>query len=355
MTLTLSRKEVLVNTPVTLSTRRIYFSSGWLMVLLVSSLSAYVGITYASETRPSAHAGIPTFSAPIAFVARDEGGFEKWVEHIFVMNPDGSAQIRLTREVRGWDAAWSPDGDRLAFTCPIDGNLEICVMNADGSRLSRLTKNGARDENPTWSPDGTRIAFASNREGPFQIYLMNADGREEMALTLTAANEMEPAWSPDGKHIAFTSDRVNKDKFLLDREIFLMNPDGTGQTGLSNHGSACTDESPAWSPDSTQIAFASDCAGQWSQVYSMNADGSGAKRLTNDPAQDRHPAWSPDGRQIVFDSNRDLADAGIRILREDSQVYRMNADGSAQTRLTSNLVAFSSGPAWRWSQMGPTR
>ena len=68
--------------------------------------------------------------------------------------------------------AWSPDGRRIAFASGRDGNFEIYVINADGSRQRRLTRNTGRDVGPVWSPDGRRIAFESN----WQVYVMNADG-----------------------------------------------------------------------------------------------------------------------------------------------------------------------------------
>ena len=82
------------------------------------------------------------------------------------------------RRPRWWTPAWSPDGRRIAFTSERDGNPEIYVMNADGSGVTRLTYNDARDLDsfPAWSPDGRRIAFHSNRDGNFEIYVMNASG-----------------------------------------------------------------------------------------------------------------------------------------------------------------------------------
>ena len=77
----------------------------------------------------------------------------------------------------GSGPAWSPDGRRIAFHSKRDGNPEIYVMNADGSGVTRLTYNGARDLVTAWSPDGRRIAFYSNRDGGnWEIYVMNAAG-----------------------------------------------------------------------------------------------------------------------------------------------------------------------------------
>jgi Tol biopolymer transport system component len=106
-------------------------------------------------------------------------------EAIFVVKPDGSGLRRLTWE--RWSAyrapAWSPDGRRLAVVADRDGNSEVYVMNADGSRRRNVTVNPAYDGDPTWSPDGRRIAFVSNRDGVYGVYVMNADGSGQRALT----------------------------------------------------------------------------------------------------------------------------------------------------------------------------
>ena len=94
-------------------------------------------------------------------------------------------------------------------------------------------------------------------------------------------------------------------------------------------------QAPAWSPDGRTIVFVSWRDGN-GEVYAMDADGSGPRNLTQDPAKDVRPAWSPDGRRIAFVSRRD----------GNSEVYVMNADGSGKRNLTrrsgerrlSNLV-----------------
>ena len=116
--------------------------------------------------------------------------------------------------------------------------------------------------------------------------------------------------------IAFTSNRDG------DSEIYVMNADGSGVTRLTNSGG----DHPSWSPDGRRIAFTSNGDGD-SEIYVMNADGSGVTRLTNNDAVGINDfSWSPDGRRIAFTSNGD----------GDSEIYVMNADGSGVTRLTNS-------------------
>ena len=71
----------------------------------------------------------------------------------------------------------------MAFVRSRDGDMEIYVVNADGSGLTKLTNNSAWDGGPTWSSDGTQIAFETNRDGDYRVYVMNADGTDPTRLT----------------------------------------------------------------------------------------------------------------------------------------------------------------------------
>ena len=160
------------------------------------------------------------------------------------------------------------------------------------SGLTRLTNHPARDWSPAWSPDGRRIAFETNRTGDLDVYVMNADGSGAARLTGNSADDVDPAWSANGSEIAFSSDRDGNE------EIYVMNADGSGVTRLTNNSRP--DRSPAWSPDGRRIAFGSRTNFNI-DVYVMNADGSGATNLTNNSANnDYNAAWSPDGCQNSF-------------------------------------------------------
>jgi dipeptidyl aminopeptidase/acylaminoacyl peptidase len=299
--------------------------------VFLAALALFVPVWLGSGTALSA---LPGADGKIAFQSNRDGNFE-----VYVMNADGSHQIRLT-DHRGFDGdpSWSPDGQRIAFRSNRDGNAEIYLMNADGTDPTRLTHDRAFDGRPAWSPDSQRIAFHSNRDGNAEIYVMHADGSGQTNLTNNPANDFKPTWSPDGQRIAFRSDRE------LYPRIYAMNADGSGQTKVSSLliGTRLADAFPAWSPDGRKIAF-DQSRDRNAEIYVMNADGSERTPLTNDPPNGG-PAWSPDGQRVAFRSSRD----------GNAEIYVMNADGSAQTRLTNNSWA-DHRPDWHPSSLPANR
>src|SRR5262245_6673677 len=106
------------------------------------------------------------------------------------------------------DPAWSPNGAKIAFMSDRDGgDIEIYVMNADGSNQTRLPNAPGRHAHPSWSPDGKQIYFQSPRDGRQpQVYVMNADGSNQRRLTRNPRFSGVPLLSPDARHILFMTD-----------------------------------------------------------------------------------------------------------------------------------------------------
>jgi len=221
---------------------------------------------------------------------------------------------------------------RIAFTSTRDGSSEIYVMNPNGSAQTRLTFDKGEDIDPAWSPDATRIAFARDE----QIRVMSADGSHGLLLT-TAGRNRRPSWSPDGKLIAFDSTRDRADAA---REIYIMNADGTDQTRITTSDASVSNSAPAWSPDGRSIAFACGESATHGNggICVMNPDGTGIHALTDSRrGRDIDPAWSPDGRKIVFERSGEL------FVRRDVMI--MNADGSDVKKLATGTFDLLSAQA----------
>jgi Tol biopolymer transport system component len=240
---------------------------------------------------------------------------------IWVMEADGTNQVNITNtpDAQEYDPVWSPDGARIAFisnrlteTDP-DGNFEIYAMAPDGSSVTQITKSTPpnpwdfyQSSEPTWSPDGLQIAFTGYRQySAAQIFTVPADGSAvETLLTdpTDFASKHQPDWSPDGTKIMFTW-------WLGQQDVYVIAPDGTGQTNLTPETMEWDERSGVWSPDGTRFAFVDNRFFNHmtfnTDIFIRNADGTGEVQLTSHENIDDDPAWSPDGTQITFSSTRE--------------------------------------------------
>ena len=279
-----------------------------LAAVLLMSVVSILGPIIVNQ---SASAGtFPGINGQIVFTSNRDGNDE-----IYVMNPDGSGQTRLTNNPTiDWNPSWSPDGTKIVFISDRDrshGDFQIYVMNADGSGVVRLTNNPGWDVEPSWSPDGTKIVFS--REGV--IHVMNADGTGVTELT----GGREPSWSPDGTKIVFVG---------FDGSIVVMNPDGTEQTILAAIG--VRGIAPSWSPDGTKIVFASLASVGGADIIVMNSDGTDPTTLSTGEsfllAGVLNTSWSPDGSKIAISK--------VTSFQRGSEILVMTPDGTEQTTLT---------------------
>lgn len=249
---------------------------------------------------------------------------------IYVMDPDGGDQTRLTFDPRvDQQPDISPNGrqivycgNRITDTNP-EGDFELFLMDPDGGNMRQLTFNaaGVNDCWPRWSPNGRQIVFHSNVDGNFEIYVIDADGTNLTRVTDYSGIDQFPEWSPNGKQLVFRRDT----------DVYVSDVDGSNLVRLTDV--AGIDQMASWSPNGKQIAFMSFREG-YCAVYLMNSDGSGQTNLMpkpdgvpNDQFCSRAPAWSRNGRQIYFSSFRPETD-------QYENIFVMDADGGNVRRLT---------------------
>ena len=184
---------------------------------------------------------------------------------------------------------------KIAFSSGGLGGGDIYTVNPDGSELTNVTNGAAPAARmPSWSPDATQIVFASEGDNPGWSDLFTVDAAGGSVTNITNTPELfefQPAWSPDGAKIAFMTDEGNG------LEVYTIAPDGTDRTNVSNNNYSM-EADPAWSPDGTRIAFETEREdnGFAPAIWLMNANGSAQTRLTDGI----EPSWSPDGARIVF-------------------------------------------------------
>lgn len=204
----------------------------------------------------------------------------------------------------------SPDGKNLLFTREIDGNKDIFRLRIGGSNAQNLTADSPEiDTEAAFSPDGEQIAFRSNRDGG-GIFLMGATGESVRRLTDFGYN---PAWSPDGKEIVFSTiqftDAASRD---LVGEIWRVNL-ASGEKRRIETGGADAIQ-PQFSPNGKRIVFWSVNQNFQRDLKTIPSQGGQAVNLTDDAALDWNPIWSPDGKFVYFCSNRN-GGAGIWQIR----------------------------------------
>ena len=288
-------------------------------------------------THKPAEAAFPGENGRIAFASRDWlgplGGSDD--SEILTITLDGIGMERLTDNTAIDDVtpAFSPDGRRIAFVAG-GAFSDIYTMSTDGSGITNITNTETQDEvYPAWSPDGTKIAFV--RFG--DVYVSNVDGTEERRLTDGTVvgrrgGDFEPSWSPDGSKIVFWRYELTNDRF----DLFVVNADGTGERRLltSPPPDTCTRTSPDWSPDGTEVLFKYGCRA--AGIYVVDADGTDQKRLRASMIGGE-PAWSPDGTKIAF----------IDVAGDFYDLYVMNADGTNPVNVTNTPEVDESSPTWQ--------
>ncbi len=246
--------------------------------------------------------------------------------------------------------ALSPDGQWIVFQSNCEDSLSWDIFTrrvADPGAIRRLTHSSGDNLTPVISPDGSQIAFQSSRDGNLEIYVMNIDGSGQRNLTNSIDDESHPKWSADGRKIIFDRSR-STDSGSAYADLYEMNADGTGLRRLTSYHER--DTYPSYSPDELRVLWrrivVDSVNGESrlnSEIFVMNRDGSNQVNLTNHAAYDGYPAWSPDGTAIVFASNRDTDN------RRNFHLYVMNSDGTNLRRLLENDGNVEDArPMWSW-------
>lgn len=210
-------------------------------------------------------------------------------------------RITTTRRSDEFDPAWSPDGSMIAFArrSPNSTSSNLWIVDSGGGPARAVSPDvdGPDDRQPAWSPDGSQIAWVRSLGAPSYSELWVWDVEEEkgrrLLLATSGQHHTAPSWSPDGSRLAFSSDRDGGFP-----NIYSIHADGSGRRRLTDGG--MMDGNPVWSPDASHLAFERWRPGGGSDIWLVRSDGSGQRPLTRSAGNEVDPEWSPDGNHLVF-------------------------------------------------------
>ena len=268
----------------------------------------------------------PAFSADgrLAYVSQVKG-----LPTVFLLDENGTNPRRLTGDARAELApSWAPDGKALAYYSMESetGVVELRVHDFDrGKAVSVPGHHRAKGPGPvSWSADGSRMAFlGEDSKGRNQVWVVQRDGSNlrEISSKFAPRGASSASLSPDGRTVAWVAD-------LRERTPIVLTELAGGESRNLTPESQAGYETPRWSPDGSQLVFAStrdDPLNARNDIFVMAIDGSQLRNLSRHPHEDFDPKWSADGRSVVFASLR----SGT------SQLYEVRLD-RGDTRALSN-------------------
>ncbi len=289
-------------------------SRPWLVVLILGVVSPAAG-----WLRPE-----PT-TEDLVFQSESGDLPELWVLRAGARRPNrllppGIAAFHPATSVRG----------EVAFMRPAsDGSQAMWLAAGDGSGLQRWEGDTGDVQMPAFSPDGQRLAYVRlGGGGNPEIWIAAAHRGEYVRLRprRLVASGLAPAWSPDGTSIAFASNRDGHYR------IWTVTVDGLALAQVTTRGAG--DREPAWAPDGQRLVLVRQFATGDSDLLIHDLRTGVEHRLVLAGTESR-PAWSSNGRRIAFASDRD----------GELELYTVAPDGSQLHRLTHN-TARDQAPAW---------
>ena len=291
----------------------------------------------------SVFAKAPTTPKILFTSARDGNG------EIYIMNPDGSEQVRLTQHpANDLNAVWSPTGEQILFVSDRGGRRDLYRMNADGSKVRRVFKFKIDEwrSNPTWSPDGEQFAYTHINwdKDIYAIHISNLAKPEANFL----ANGLFPAWAPDGAEVAYSR--------LEDARMTLINVRTGAQKRVLPRKELGGQMSPSWSAMGDKLAFdwnnnplppdfkpgEDKLPEGWTDkrtIYIANRDGTGLEQLIDEAGPKVvNPKLSPNGKEVLYTQE----------IKGALQIFKLDISSGVRTQLTHSGGIFQANSGGDW-------
>ena len=271
----------------------------------------------------------------ILFTSSRDGNRE-----VYIMNPDGSEQVRLTQHpANDLEAVWSPTGEKILFVSDRRdfrprGTRDLYMMDPDGSNVRRVfrRKIEAWRTAPTWSPDEKQIAYRQldhSGGGTSGMYILTLGEQEPEFIGKFSS----PAWSPNGTEIACETAEPGREW------IILMNTRTRKHERLLPKKALPWQEDPSWSATGAKLAFVGNnnplpvildrgLHNAWRDkqtIFIVNRDGTGLKQLVEEAGQEAWaPALSPNGEEVLYTQR----------INEWNQIFKVDVNSGDLTQLT---------------------
>jgi TolB protein len=262
------------------------------------------------------------FLSKIAFVGTATGHKE-----IYVADYDGYnvQQITFDRSIALFPR-WSPQGDKLFYNSFKEGQGPLLYMrDMVTGKTTKISGRKGLNIGAAFPPDGKYVALTLSNGDDIDIYTIDFNGKIIRRLTDHWGINVTPTFSPNGSKIAFVSNRSGSP------QIYVKDLQDGSEGRITFEGNYNT--SPSWS-SLNQIAYAGMDDGHFN-IYTINPDGSGLRKLTDTQGNSEDPCWYVNGRYVVFSSNRD----------GEYHIYLMMANGMNQKRITV-LKGEQTSPSW---------
>ncbi len=205
------------------------------------------------------------------------------------------------------------------YVWPLYESFDVFTAKPDGSDRRRLTTTPGYDAEATLSADGRWVVFTSVRDGDLELYRMRPDGSQVTRLTHTPGYDGGAFFSRDGQWLVWRAQALPDSAAVADYRALLarhmvrpsqMNlmvarADGSGARRITNDPGASF--APYFTPDGRDVLYSSNREnprGRNCDLFLVSVDGGAPRKVTNDPTFDGFPMFSPDGRYLVFASNR---------------------------------------------------